>query len=70
MSGYWLYLHNTLAFSDWLMVLLIGTGMAESMMLLMSLNHMINKAAMENCWSEVDVTAPCGRRSKVQNPDM
>lgn len=44
--GSWLFLHNTLAFSGWLAVLLIGTGMAESMTPLMSLKHMINKAEL------------------------
>lgn len=44
--GCWLFLHQTLAFSNWLAVLLIGTGMAESMMPLMSLRHLINKAEL------------------------
>ncbi|WP_233353335.1 ABC transporter ATP-binding protein [Photobacterium chitinilyticum] len=43
-SGAWLFWHHDLEFSTWLATLLIGTGMAESMMPLISLQHLIGKA--------------------------
>lgn len=42
--GAWLYQQDTLALSTWLAVLLVGTGMAESLMPLMSLRHLVAKA--------------------------
>lgn len=44
--GAWLTWRDSLEFSTWLAVLLIGTGMAESMMPLMSLKHLVNKTAI------------------------
>ncbi len=41
MAFFW---HHDLEFSTWLATLLIGTGMAESMMPLISLQHLIGKA--------------------------
>lgn len=43
-SGF--FLHDTLAFSTWLAVLLIGTGMAEAMTPLMTLKHLVNKTGL------------------------
>lgn len=44
--GSWLFLHHELVFSTWIAVLLMGTGMAESIMPLISLKHLINKAEL------------------------
>ncbi|MEY6434023.1 ABC transporter ATP-binding protein [Thioalkalicoccus limnaeus] len=44
--GVWLTWHDALTFSTWLAVLLIGTGMAEAMMPLMSLYHLVDKAKL------------------------
>ncbi|EXJ15625.1 ABC transporter ATP-binding protein [Imhoffiella purpurea] len=44
--GAWLGWRESLDFSTWLAVLLIGTGMAEAMMPLMSLYHLIDKAKL------------------------
>ncbi len=41
--GAWLTWQDTLHFSTWLAVLLIGSGMAEAMMPLVSLQHLIEK---------------------------
>lgn len=43
-AGAWLFWSNELELSTWLATLLIGTGMAESMMPLISLQHLIGKA--------------------------
>lgn len=42
-GAYWLW-QDSLAFSTWLAVLLIGTGMAEALMPFMALYHMIEKS--------------------------
>lgn len=42
-GAYWLW-HDDLAFSTWLAVLLLGTGMAEALMPFMSLYHLIEKS--------------------------
>lgn len=44
--GTWLTWQDALPFSTWLAVLLIGTGMAEAMMPLMSLYHLVDKAKL------------------------
>jgi len=44
--GAWLAWRDDLAFSHWLAVLLIGTGMAESMLPMMMLNHMVDKVKL------------------------
>lgn len=44
--GSWLFWHDTLGFSIWLAALLIGSGMAESMLPLMSLKHLIDRTEM------------------------
>lgn len=44
--GSWLLWHDTLDFSIWLAVLLLGSGMAESMLPLMSLKHLIDRTEM------------------------
>ena len=44
--GLWLGWHDALPFSTWLAALLLGTGMAESMMPLMILNHMVEKTRL------------------------
>ncbi len=44
--GTWLTWRDSLAFSHWMAVLLIGTGMAESMMPMMMLNHMVDKVKL------------------------
>ncbi|MFT4171699.1 MAG: ABC transporter ATP-binding protein [Rhodocyclaceae bacterium] len=44
--GSWFFLHERLEASTWLAVLLIGTGMAEALMPLMSLIHLINKTEL------------------------
>lgn len=41
-GAYWVW-HDDLAFSTWLAILLLGTGMAESLMPYMSLYHLIEK---------------------------
>ncbi|UTV29805.1 ABC transporter ATP-binding protein [Photobacterium atrarenae] len=43
-AGVWLFWNHELEFSTWLATLLIGTGMAESMMPLISLQHLVGKA--------------------------
>lgn len=44
--GAWLTWRDSLAFHTWLAVLLLGTGMAEAMMPLVMLHHMIDKAKL------------------------
>ncbi|AHF02490.1 ABC transporter ATP-binding protein [Marichromatium purpuratum 984] len=44
--GVLLVWQDTLSFSTWLAVLLVGTGMAEAMMPLMSLMHLVDKAKL------------------------
>ncbi|WP_242477277.1 ATP-binding cassette domain-containing protein [Halochromatium glycolicum] len=44
--GAWLIWRDSLAFDHWLAVLLIGTGMAESMMPMIMLNHMVDKVKL------------------------
>ena len=44
--GGWLISHDALAVSTWLAVLLVGTGMAESLLPLMSLRHLVAKTQM------------------------
>lgn len=44
--GTWLTWRDSLAFHTWLAVLLLGTGMAEAMMPLVMLHHMIDKAKL------------------------
>lgn len=44
--GTWLIWQDTLSFAHWLAVLLIGTGMAEAMMPMMMLGHMIDKVKL------------------------
>lgn len=44
--GGWLISRNALAPSTWLAVLLVGTGMAESLLPLMSLKHLVAKTQM------------------------
>lgn len=44
--GGWLISHDALAASTWLAVLLVGTGMAESLLPLMSLKHLVAKTQM------------------------
>jgi ATP-binding cassette, subfamily B, bacterial IrtA/YbtP len=44
--GAWLTWRESLAFHTWLAMLLLGTGMAEAMMPLVMLHHMIDKAKL------------------------
>lgn len=44
--GGWLISHDTLDAATWLAVLLVGTGMAESLLPLMSLKHLVAKTQM------------------------
>ncbi|WPL17094.1 Iron import ATP-binding/permease protein IrtA [Thiorhodovibrio winogradskyi] len=44
--GVWFSWHDSLAFSHWLAVLLVGTGMAESMLPMMMLKHMVDKVKL------------------------
>ncbi|WP_255206358.1 ABC transporter ATP-binding protein [Janthinobacterium sp. BJB401] len=44
--GAWLSWHDSLSFGAWLAVLLLGTGMAEAMLPLMLLNHMVEKSRL------------------------
>lgn len=44
--GAWLSWRDALSFSHWLAVLLIGTGMAEAMMPMMMINHMVDKVKL------------------------
>lgn len=44
--GGWLISRDTLAVSTWLAALLVGTGMAESLLPLMSLKHLVAKTQM------------------------
>ncbi|MFV0600616.1 MAG: ABC transporter ATP-binding protein [Brachymonas sp.] len=44
--GAWLFMQEALSLTTWLVVLLIGTGMAESMMPLMSLKHLVARTQM------------------------
>ncbi len=67
--GSWFYLHDTLNFSTWLAVLLIGTGMAEAMTPLMSLKHLINKtelsiARIHEVMSEPEMPLPVPGREQ------
>lgn len=44
--GYGLWQQNGLTFSQWAAVLLLGSGMAEAIMPMMMLNHMVSKARL------------------------
>lgn len=44
--GGWLMIRDSIAVSSWLAVLLAGTGMAESLLPLMSLRHLVAKSQM------------------------
>ena len=44
--GTWLEFEHTLGVSAWLAALLIGAGMAEAMMPMMTLSHMVNRAKL------------------------
>ncbi len=44
--GSWLMLRDALDFATWVAVLLVGTGMAEAMMPMMMLNHLVAKAKL------------------------
>ncbi|WCM94115.1 ABC transporter ATP-binding protein/permease [Acidovorax sp. NCPPB 2350] len=44
--GAWLVAHGTLDFGTWVAVLLLGAGMAEAMMPMMVLHHMVEKAQL------------------------
>ncbi len=44
--GTWLVFRDTLDISTWLATLLIGVGMAEAMMPMMTLNHMVDKTKL------------------------
>lgn len=44
--GSWLFFRDALNVSTWVAVLLLGTGMAEAMMPMMMLNHMVDKAKL------------------------
>ena len=44
--GHWLIWRGALDISTWVAMLLLGTGMAEAMMPMMMLNHMVDKAKL------------------------
>ncbi|ENO90464.1 multidrug ABC transporter ATPase/permease [Thauera linaloolentis 47Lol = DSM 12138] len=44
--GAWLLTHDTLNAATWLAVLLVGTGMAESLLPMVSLKHLVGKTQM------------------------
>lgn len=56
--GAWLTWQESLAFGEWLAVLLIGTGMAEAMMPAMSLSHMVDKVRLSIARIEQVLAAP------------
>lgn len=68
--GLWLTPHASLAFDRWLAVLLLGTGMAEALMPLMSLMHMVDKAKLSAARiQEVLALAPLPLPAPEQAPN-
>jgi ATP-binding cassette subfamily B protein IrtA len=66
--GAWLIWRESLGFHTWIAVLLLGTGMAEAMMPLVMLHHMIDKAKLSivRIHEVLDTPAPTVVQSGVQ----
>lgn len=56
--GAWLTWRDSLPFAQWLAVLLIGTGMAEAMMPLMALKHLVDKTRLSIARIQEVLSAP------------
>ncbi|MDN7670991.1 ABC transporter ATP-binding protein [Burkholderia oklahomensis] len=56
--GAWLIARDASDFGAWVAVLLVGTGMAEAMMPMMMLNHMVDKAKLSVARIQQTLTLP------------
>lgn len=68
--GGWLISHDTLDVAAWLAVLLVGTGMAESLLPLMSLKHLVAKTQMsihriQEVMAEPELRVPQAERART-----